>query len=219
MASKKESLLDRSLDDLVESRGGRDKGRSDRRPPRDEPRERRRPRDFDDESRGGKGRGRGDRHTDRGDRGDRGDRDGERDRKHKAQKRPRSESPEVVRRLGRGGRMIEKRMSAEVKKAKGRGDRTRGTLGSRPTTIMISNIAPVVDWDMLKELFQGAAGKIKDGRLEDDGTAIITFEKPNAASLAHSEFNGGELADKKIKVELLYDDESSDSEDGWTRVK
>eukprot|EP00930_Biecheleria_cincta_P089291 TRINITY_DN7856_c0_g2_i1.p1 TRINITY_DN7856_c0_g2~~TRINITY_DN7856_c0_g2_i1.p1 ORF type:complete len:193 (+),score=45.26 TRINITY_DN7856_c0_g2_i1:42-620(+) len=189
------SKLDKALDDLVDSKK-KSKG---------ELRDRKQQRSRD--------RAKSDKKKDRGQ-----EKEGNAAKESRAaRKRTRDESPEVKKQLGRGGRLVEKRLSAEVLKAKGRNQKTRGTLGNRPTTILVSNIARIVDWDMLKELFQGAAGKIVEGRLEEDGTAVITFEKPNAASLAYTEFNGGELADRTIKVELLYDDKSSD-DDGWTRI-
>ncbi|CAL1140276.1 unnamed protein product [Cladocopium goreaui] len=108
-------------------------------------------------------------------------------------------------RLGRGGRLAEKRAPKEVQKAKGRDMASHGTF-SRPRTVKVSNIPEGLEWRYIKELFESAAGKVIEGHLEDNGVAWLTFEKPDAASEAHFEFDGGELADQPIRVELIDDD-------------
>eukprot|EP00933_Yihiella_yeosuensis_P049978 TRINITY_DN4773_c1_g1_i1.p1 TRINITY_DN4773_c1_g1~~TRINITY_DN4773_c1_g1_i1.p1 ORF type:complete len:230 (-),score=29.38 TRINITY_DN4773_c1_g1_i1:128-817(-) len=229
MASKKTSLLlDRALDDFVDRPDRKRKqDRSDWREGANDSRKEHR-------SDGPRGRGettwgrdRGEKSWGRGDDRDQGRRD-DRDRNrgrddndrrgYREKKRGRDQDDEV--RLGRGGRLGQSRADrlkpAEVQRAKGRDQKTRGTLSSRPTTVKISNIHPEVDLDMLKELLQGATGKIADASLKD-GVAMITYEKPNAASKAKSEFDGGEIAERKIKVEMVYDE--SESEDGgWLTV-
>lgn len=108
-------------------------------------------------------------------------------------------------RLGRGGRLAEKRAPKEVQKAKGRDMASHGTF-LRPRTVKVSNIPEGLEWRYIKELFESAAGKVVQGHLEDNGVAWLTFEKPDAASEAHFEFDGGELADQLIQVELIDDD-------------
>ncbi|CAE7918999.1 unnamed protein product [Symbiodinium sp. KB8] len=109
-------------------------------------------------------------------------------------------------RLGRGGRLTEKRAPKEVQKAKGRDMASHGTF-SRPRTVKVSNIPEGLEWRYIKELFESAAGKVIEGQFEeDDGVAWLTFEKPDAASTAHFDFDGGELADQVIKVELIDED-------------
>lgn len=110
-------------------------------------------------------------------------------------------------RLGRGGRLAEKRTPKEVQKAKGRDMASHGTF-SRPRTIKVTDIPKGLEWRYIKELFESAAGKVVEGHLEKNGTvAWLTFEKPDAASEAHFEFDGGELADQPIRVELIDDDD------------
>eukprot|EP00931_Biecheleriopsis_adriatica_P109710 TRINITY_DN83979_c0_g1_i1.p1 TRINITY_DN83979_c0_g1~~TRINITY_DN83979_c0_g1_i1.p1 ORF type:complete len:198 (+),score=59.28 TRINITY_DN83979_c0_g1_i1:84-677(+) len=195
----KQLSLDRPLDDFID--GGRKRQRdSDRRPRDDRPprrwREEKldRPLDWD---------------TYRKERPTNADRAKAEKDKEKHQKKRKRDDDEDTHFIGRGGRLVEKFKPTEVQKAKGRGEKTHGTF-SRPRTVKITNIAPIVEWEQLKELFEGAAGKIVEGDLQKNGTAFITFEKPNAAATATFEFNGGELADKKIKVQLVYDDSDED---------
>ncbi|CAJ1344041.1 unnamed protein product [Effrenium voratum] len=106
-------------------------------------------------------------------------------------------------RLGRGGRLAEKWKPREVQKAKGRDMASHGTF-SRPRTVKVSNIKKGLEWRYIRELFESAAGKVIRGHLEENGTcAWLTFEKPDAASEAHFEFNGGELADQPIKATVV----------------
>jgi len=205
MAERKPSLLlNKALDSFADDE------------PRKSHRERPDPRKSKDEDRDSKKRRR-DRQLD--DRCAREDRRTDRD-KGRHREPERWVPPACEGRLGRGGRpaqsLAEKRRPGEVARARGRDTSTRGTLSSRPRTVRVTNIHPIVDLDSLVELFQRATGKITDSSLEN-GTALLTFEETNSASKARFEFDGGQVADQKIKVEFVYDDES-DSDDGWQRV-
>eukprot|EP00439_Symbiodinium_sp_Y106_P039517 s1459_g4.t2 len=134
------------------------------------------------------------------------DRFSDRRREPEERREKRQSAAENKERLGRGGRLTEKRAPKEVQKAKGRDMASHGTF-SRPRTVKVSNIPEGLEWRYIKELFESAAGKVIEGQFEeDDGVAWLTFEKPDAASTAHFDFDGGELADQVIKVELIDED-------------
>eukprot|EP00931_Biecheleriopsis_adriatica_P088164 TRINITY_DN62538_c0_g1_i1.p1 TRINITY_DN62538_c0_g1~~TRINITY_DN62538_c0_g1_i1.p1 ORF type:complete len:197 (+),score=50.60 TRINITY_DN62538_c0_g1_i1:51-641(+) len=126
--------------------------------------------------------------------------------KRESKKRPLDEEPPEDQRLGRGGRLTQKRKPREVNLARGRNLESQGTL-SRPRSVKVTNIPASLEWRYVKELFESAAGKILDGRLENGGTAFITFKKPDSAKTAHKEFDGGELADQVISVEMLPEED------------
>ncbi|CAE8584030.1 unnamed protein product [Polarella glacialis] len=125
-----------------------------------------------------------------------------RDRESGSRKRlPEGELEET--RIGRGGTITFKRRATEGKRGRG-----SVALFGRPKTVKISNIPAGLEWKYVQELFEGGAGKVKEGHLDEDGTTgYITFENSDAASKAHYEFDDGEISSQIISVELVEDDD------------
>eukprot|EP00930_Biecheleria_cincta_P055164 TRINITY_DN41515_c0_g1_i1.p1 TRINITY_DN41515_c0_g1~~TRINITY_DN41515_c0_g1_i1.p1 ORF type:complete len:217 (+),score=48.19 TRINITY_DN41515_c0_g1_i1:59-652(+) len=122
-------------------------------------------------------------------------------------KRVRERSPDGDdARLGRGGRLAIKQKAKGTATARGRDLASSGNLAN-PKSVLVSNVPAKVRLSAIKELFESAAGRVSEARKHEDGVVQLTFEKPQAAFKAQSEFDGGELADQIIKVELVNDDD------------
>lgn len=138
---------------------------------------------------------------------DRRQKGGDRHRREEGEHRQRSRSP--------GGRRRLPDRALEDTRSGGNGGDRRGRDRREPAKareppkprnrskrIKVTGFPEDLEYRYLKELFETEGAKITAGHIED-GTGILMFEKADHAWKAKEDFDGGELAGKSIKVELL----------------
>eukprot|EP00933_Yihiella_yeosuensis_P078050 TRINITY_DN89141_c0_g1_i1.p1 TRINITY_DN89141_c0_g1~~TRINITY_DN89141_c0_g1_i1.p1 ORF type:complete len:222 (+),score=58.63 TRINITY_DN89141_c0_g1_i1:106-771(+) len=151
------------------------------------------------------------RHKGKGGKGGKGggrsrDKDGQSDddRGDRRSKRRRSPSDDKDKVIGRGGRYQLKRRARDQMR-----DRHSASTFKRPKQVKVSNIPDGLEYRIIKELFEGAAGKVAEGHVDADDETVVhfTFETSDGAATAYYEFDGGELGGTEIKVELIQEDD------------
>lgn len=73
----------------------------------------------------------------------------------------------------------------------------------RGSMILVENIPPGLDSRDIKDAFQSATGTVNSCKLSKDGTARISFDRPQDAKKAVATFDHGELNGSIISVRVL----------------